>query len=339
MYFYYDSDLTVYQTLPEAVKSQKKCWLYFHDDVFSKVNWKAEPLLPLDELYKLRAQYLREKYQYLILCYSGGTDSTAMLETFYYNNIHIDEILVVGALSQDPQSGSDMNHNGDLYHNAFPLLNKLSFPNTKITISDYTEHFRDDKVHEFTLFQKYGNEWAKHIGSLQSVHNIFWHDLRRILGVRNTKETAVILGHDKTRLEYDDDGRAFTRFTNLAFCAYGNNFDDENFKFVFFYTSPDQTAIDIIAKQAHVLYRTEKLCKALNKPVPETHNIYYRYKNPISFMSEKTKLSVLSPRDTFMINKKDSEIYKMYFEGMKVLKEYMPLDRKHCVFTRRYYIT
>lgn len=338
MYFYYDSDLNVYNTLADAIQSKKQCWLYFHDDVLSKVNWKVEPLLSLDELYKIRAQYLREKYDYIILCYSGGTDSTAMLEAFYYNNIHIDEILVVGALSQDPHSGSDMNHNGDLYYNAFPLLKKLSFPNTKITVIDYTEYFRDDKVHELGMFQKYGNEWAKYVGSYQSVHNIFWHDLKRIVGVSNEKETAVILGHDKTRLEYDDAGKPYTRFSNMSFCAYGQNYDDENFHFVYFYSSGDQTSVDIMVKQAHILHKVEQTCKVLNQPVPEPQNILYRYRNPLVFKSGKSALSILSVRDVYLLKKQDSELYKMYAEGMKYLKQYMPLERKHTIFTRRYYI-
>ena len=168
MYFYYDSEMNIYETLADAVSSKKECWFYFHDDVFSKVNWKVEPLLSLDELYRIRAQYIRDKYPYLVLCYSGGTDSTAMLETFYYNNIHIDEILIVGALSQDSHEGTNENHNGDLYHNAFPLLNKLSLPNTKITVADYSKWFRDSMIEDFTVVRRFGDDWAKHIGAFQS---------------------------------------------------------------------------------------------------------------------------------------------------------------------------
>jgi hypothetical protein len=49
-------------------------------------------LVPLDDLYKQRALQLRDKYDYLILNYSGGADSHNILMTFLNNNIKLDEI-------------------------------------------------------------------------------------------------------------------------------------------------------------------------------------------------------------------------------------------------------
>lgn len=338
MYFYYDSDLTVYHTLADAIKSQKHCWFYFHDDVYTKANWKVEPLLSLDELYRIRAQHIRDKYPYLVLCYSGGTDSTAMLETFYYNNIHIDEILVVGALSQDPTTGTDMNHNGDLYHNAFPLLNQLNFPNTKISVVDYTQWFRDGMISDFSIVKQFGDDWAKNIGAFQSIHHFFWYDLKRLIGANNEKETAVIFGADKTVVEYDSNNLPYTTFSNQSFCDYGQHYHNENYHRVNFFTSGDQTSVDIVVKQAHVLHRVEQQCKLLGKLMPDKHEILYRYRNPLTFMSEKTKLSILSPRDTFILKKRDSEIYRIYNRGIRNLKDYVPITHKHVFCSRPYYI-
>ena len=58
---------------------------HFHDDVFAKV--KPTGQISLKELYKERALQLREKYDYLILNYSGGSDSWTILNTFLENNI------------------------------------------------------------------------------------------------------------------------------------------------------------------------------------------------------------------------------------------------------------
>lgn len=339
MYFYYDSDLNVYLTVADAIKSNKPFWFYFHDEILSKVDWKIEPLLSLDELYRIRAQQIRDEYPYVVLCYSGGTDSTAMLETFYYNNIHIDEILVVGALSQDPFLGTDKNHNGDLYHNAFPLLNRMSLPNTKITIADYSKWFRDDMIKDFTIIKNFGDDWAKHIGSFQSVHHFFWYDLKRLIGANNEKETAVVFGADKTKIEYDSDDRVYTRFNNLSFCDYGQHYHNENYNRVNFYSSGDSNSIAIMKKQAHLVYRVNQECVATNTKLPELHKLYYRYRNPLSFMSEKTRRTILSPRDTFILDKKDSQLYNVYQKGIHNLKQQMPLTEKYSVFSRPYYIT
>jgi len=48
----------------------------------------------LDFLYALRARQLREKYDYLVLYFSGGADSTNILKTFIDNNIFLDEIVM-----------------------------------------------------------------------------------------------------------------------------------------------------------------------------------------------------------------------------------------------------
>lgn len=338
MHFYYDEELVTYGNLTDALASKRKFWFYYYDHVFSKANWKVEPLLSLDELYKIRAQYIRDTYPYVILCYSGGTDSTAMLEAFYYNNIHIDEILVVGALSQDPHKGSDSNHNGDLYHNAFPLLNKLNLPNTKITVFDYTDCFRDGLIKDISVIKQYGNEWIKHVGAWTSVHHIFWSDLKRIVGSDNQKQTAVVFGADKTSVEYSRYNVPYVRFSNLSFDDYGGNYVNDNFNRVNFYAEGHQTSVDIVVKQAHVVHRVTKDCKLHNLQVPDIYKILYRYRNPLNFMSAKSKTTILSVRDMFMLNKQNSEIYTMYSEGLSVLKKYKKLSENFNVYSKSYWL-
>ena len=272
------------------------------------------------------------------MAYSGGQDSTNILETFYYNNIHIDEILIVGALSQDSHEGTNENHNGDLYHNAFPLLNKLSLPNTKITVADYSKWFRDSMIEDFTVVRRFGDDWAKHIGAFQSVHHFFWYDLKRLIGAHNEKETAVIFGADKTKIEYTNDNKPFTRFNNLSFCDYGQHYHNENYHRVNFFSSGDSTSVDIIVKQAHLMHKVIQQCNALNIKIPELHKIFYNYKNPLSFMSEKTKLTFLSPRDMFILSKTDSKLYKVYKNGLNNLSQYIPPTEKKAIFSKPYYI-
>lgn len=57
------------------------------------INWTIEPSETLKELYKQHAQFIRESYDYVILYFSGGSDSTTMVNAFLDNNIAVDEIV------------------------------------------------------------------------------------------------------------------------------------------------------------------------------------------------------------------------------------------------------
>jgi hypothetical protein len=57
------------------------------------IDWTVEPLETFKDLCKEYAQYIRDNYDYVILYYSGGSDSTTILNTFLDNNIKIDEIV------------------------------------------------------------------------------------------------------------------------------------------------------------------------------------------------------------------------------------------------------
>jgi hypothetical protein len=62
-----------------ANKHNKKVEWKFNNQAFDTYNWSIEPEQSLDQLYDRRANDLREKYDYLILSYSGGADSHNIL--------------------------------------------------------------------------------------------------------------------------------------------------------------------------------------------------------------------------------------------------------------------
>ena len=55
--------------------------------------WDVEPSASLQELYRIRAQQIRDKYDYIRLEFSGGADSTVVLYSFLNNGIFVDEIV------------------------------------------------------------------------------------------------------------------------------------------------------------------------------------------------------------------------------------------------------
>ena len=62
--------------LLESNKTGYKIDWVFNNDIYGKIDWTLPVLESLDLLYALRARQLREKYDYLVLYFSGGADST-----------------------------------------------------------------------------------------------------------------------------------------------------------------------------------------------------------------------------------------------------------------------
>jgi hypothetical protein len=347
MLFYYtenESKRQIIENRNKAIVLPDPCYLYYHDKEFSKIDWLQEPRKSLDELYLERALQIRSEYEYLILSFSGGADSTNVLETFYNNNIHIDEILIVGAFSQDAYVNSDDNHNGEIYLSALPILNQLKLHNTKITSFDYTKLFNN--INNFSLIQKYGTDWVDHIGSFYSVHTLFWNDLKKFIGQDNDKKTAVIFGIEKPFLIYDYiTDESYTYFSDIALCSYGNFQKDQNFERVNFYTSPQ--TIDLMRKQLHTIHNflSENMHKT--KTIPQyfwdtyktdiVHKLVYNRKEKLSFVSPKSPGNVISLRDRYILNNKNEDIYNIFYDGIKKIPK---LKNKIGEFrTKRYYIS
>lgn len=98
-----------YNKLQAVIEAKKTCQeLYWNvnDAVLDQYKWDQEPEASLDELYAIRAQGIRDKYDYLVLHFSGGSDSGNILETFIKNRIHLDEIVTRGSYSATtPKTG------------------------------------------------------------------------------------------------------------------------------------------------------------------------------------------------------------------------------------------
>lgn len=120
---------------------------YFADDIWRKTSCNLtveDTLIPLTEWYKLRALQLREKYEYLILNFSGGMDSWNILYTFLKNNIRLDEIHVKSSATIDEKlstfslSKDSKNFHSEWYYTILPDLRWIStyYPSIKITTTD-----------------------------------------------------------------------------------------------------------------------------------------------------------------------------------------------------------
>lgn len=123
---------------------------YFHDHIWKSFDRSQLGKTPLTTLYRDRALQLREKYDHLVLHYSGGSDSHNILHTFLNNNIRLDEISVKWAkplrdgkfYNPNNVDKSAKNSASEWDFSIKPTLDfiKSKYPDIKITIVDFTEN-------------------------------------------------------------------------------------------------------------------------------------------------------------------------------------------------------
>jgi hypothetical protein len=85
---------TSYEAFLYASNNASTVNFSYHHDVYNNFDVSNLGKVDLNVLYQIRALRLREKYDYLILYYSGGSDSHNVLRTFIDNNIKLDEVCI-----------------------------------------------------------------------------------------------------------------------------------------------------------------------------------------------------------------------------------------------------
>jgi hypothetical protein len=259
---YYTVGNTVFTSkvaaLLEGTKQNIHVEWNFNNEFFDHVDWTVEPSEDIYELYKQRAQQLREKYDYLVLMYSGGSDSQTILDVCLENNIRIDEIVVIWANSlanAHVPNASDYSWTNVLSEWDFNIKQRLQklandHPNIKITIHDWAESintikladdFIADRNHNFTPYA-----------------NTRW-DLQTIPSIRDrihrNENIGVVFGTDKPRICINNG--AYRLYFLDVVTANGPSFSSAFYKhnvgFELFYWSKDSRKI--LAKQSHLLVK------------------------------------------------------------------------------------
>ena len=145
-------------------KIKKITFHAFEDVSFNNYPWSIEPVTPLKQLQKERALQLRDTYDYIKLWFSGGADSTTMLNTFLDNNIHVDEIGVY----RSSTDGDFDNNLGEYEINThtLPYLKSIQhlIPKTKIKIIKHGKEYFDSVL---------GDKWFYTKSSLSLRHTYF----------------------------------------------------------------------------------------------------------------------------------------------------------------------
>ena len=236
---------------------------WFHDETFDRYPWHIEPPESLDQLYDRRARELREKYDYLILCYSGGSDSHNMIQSFVRQGLHVDEVITNHLtkatkknLIIDPTVKSNWNFNAEHELQAMPRLRELrsQMPNTKFTVIDISD-FVINSLLEFDDVH-WVLKRSDHLSVGQAFrYNLFYFSdmLKRF---DRGQKVAIVMGVEKPKTVIDSDGMFQIMFgdswTNITTTQEFND-DYPNVRNELFYWS--DTTAPLVAKQAHVIYR------------------------------------------------------------------------------------
>ena len=233
----------------------------FNDEVFDSYDWtkEPEPSVPLTEFYRRRAQRLRDKYEYLVLMYSGGPDSQNVLDSFVDNDIFIDEIVNVNSYDRTRVTDRTV-HNADWIFNAKPVLDRLVHNGSlrsRITVIDEIELgkqcLRDLELRGDYELAFDANGWTSQVLFKGTWVKYVPHLWQMIL---DGKKLGVIIASEKPRLLIDQKDRYFTSWFDLSLVTKhlalsedvvlrNLDFDEQ------FYCDP--SCMDLMAKQLHVL--------------------------------------------------------------------------------------
>lgn len=197
---------------------------HYFDDFYKSLNWEVEPSESLKELYKRRAQSLRDKYDYIILAFSGGADSTNILNSFIDNGIHLDEVITVYPKTMmekylDKFDRSNTFHGNmafEYYEAALPTLKNLSIYHPEIIISDFDSTSLADEIVLSGKMMDYTQYGFPPTVSLVSSYIRMYTRVREVSDTG--KRVCYLTGADKPRIAFSPTKKVFaTFFQDISF--------------------------------------------------------------------------------------------------------------------------
>jgi hypothetical protein len=342
-------DLKVYSKL-EAIELHTKTGIHphwdFNEAVFDCYDWTKEPDTPILELYRRRAQQLRDKYDYIILSFSGGADSTNILSAFTDNDIKLDEIVTY--VNYEATGERDNFMNAEYFNVAQPKSEELKekYPWIKSRVIDLStlalQHFVDKEtkfgwLYENNMFFS-PNNTSKDSLPLKIKE---WADM-----IHAGKKVCMLWGHDKPRILHTD-GKFSFRF--IDFIDSGPTVKSISGKQPYydelFYWTPDLP--ELLIKQSHMIMNYMKQTNILKSPFISTeksdlayvevnktkywlsnhgvHSIIYPKWDIGTFSVGKASSVILTQRDTWFFNmNKTDDAYVGWKMGIDKLFKTLP---------------
>ncbi len=348
---YYKVGQEIYYSKPMAYTRAKQLgtipsW-HFNSVEFARHDWTVEPDIALLEFYRLRAQQIRDQYDYIRLDLSGGSDSTTVLYAFVLNNITLDEVVfrypkqgehgVVG----DVHNYDPTNTLSEWEFAARPLLQWIAtnYPDIKITFYDYSERMLsgDYLKDESWVFET--RDWFQpgHVAK----HDIFGAKEHQIQA-ESGKKICILHGVDKPKVVLIENNW-YTYFIDVfANQPSPIKNDYENITHELFFWSPDLT--ELLIKQCHMIKTWFDLPVHNNfrylvqYPVMNPNrrtayesivkSIIYPQYDPMTWQTSKATNSFYNEMDTwFYVNFAGTKMEQVWKAGLDFLVDNIDADQ------------
>lgn len=320
--------------LLENFRTKEDVHWIFNTKVYGSIDWTIPVETPLLELYKNRAQQLRDQYDYLVLYFSGGADSANILHAFVENNIFLDEIVMhlpKPVTSFNDTDLSNGNYYSEIKYSAIPILerykNKIN-PATKILYQDFARAGLEllEKDNWFELVSICTNITISGIcRQMEQIADSYYLDL-----YSKGKTVARILGIDKPLVYYDGeyyysffiDSNTYHYMTPVGIT--------ENYQTEFFYWTPDMP--EIIVKQAQLIklncesnpYARFMASQIQDRHIAEFRDVLHPVIYPditIGFQTEKAPSAIVRAMDRWFWKTASQKVKNNYLSTIKYLQK------------------
>lgn len=229
----------------------------FNNHAWDQINWEVDPDESLEELYRDRAQQIRDTYDHVVVFLSGGSDSFTVLKSFINNNIPIDDVMMYGAFKAEENVRNTLGAEDAGYftreveHIAKPILREI-LKKHKINVIewDWTDYILDSFT-DLDWIWRVGGRFGANMWARANFHNVFKHH-RRLEDAG--KKVAFVWGIDKPRLVHDGENIYHVFLDVLLSTGTGNssNILDrawENDEYFFWSANMPK----LVVKQAHTV--------------------------------------------------------------------------------------
>jgi hypothetical protein len=307
----------------EASRSGTNVRWDFNDDVYSSINWKVPIETSLAELYRIRAQQLRDRYDYVSLFFSGGVDSTNVLHAFIDNNILLDEIVMFRPKCIETNNTDLSNRNlyGELDYAALPHLREyLKDPRTVVRFIELdniaTSVLNDDNL--TSQIEVSSNLTpTSFIKSALCLTDPIWNNLYQA-----GKNVCHIQGIDKPHIKIVNN-RAYFQFVDVMSFNFAPRYHTAETEMVWkhqfqelFYWTPDLP--ELVVKQCQVVKKIaqsdvyKNIFENINRLPQDKLEFITRYVYPDHVNSVRDKFAVHKPGYT----QRNGGMHDWFFEKM-----------------------
>ncbi len=234
----YNSNGKIFLSDVEALEYSKNVELQLDYRFFTESNWKAEPPNPIFYYFDRHAKIISEKYDHIILTYSGGTDSHTILESFIRCGIRNLDIRVVdnsGLLKSGLRRDMDK-----IFYNSLEKY-KTIFKDLNYTVSGLSvnEHYNFSSVSK--LEKNFVEGWADTVLSATTQNS--WYILDSDARFITKPKTCVIFGFEKPNLTIKDSQWCWQmNSNNFIFGYFDSKFEYDT---VFFFMTDDVPELHI----------------------------------------------------------------------------------------------